>query len=313
MLGIATAAACSLVLLGQLGRWSLVLDQINALLSVLLVCLGVALAVSVGLRDRVVTAAALLGLAIGGIQLGSQAIAGRAMSTVTPTVRVLTLSTFHANPHPESLRTAIMAEKADVVLLQEADGNTRDVVRTLLPHYHRLRPCLQQPCHLVMLSRWPVREVTVRFTGRGPHPAVMMGEVAAPFGRFRVMNVHLPRPYKPDAEHAMNLVAVAANARARRPMLVAGDFNSATGSVDLGRFADRTRLHRHDGFIPTYPANRAVPAFAGIDHIFADRRWAGTGCHRVDAVHSDHHGVTCDLQLLTKQRRVAFAAGAPVR
>jgi endonuclease/exonuclease/phosphatase (EEP) superfamily protein YafD len=299
LLAVATMVAAGLVLVGQLGRWSHLLDQFNALLPLLLVCLGGALAAAAGLRDRATVAVALLGLVVGGIQLGPEAIAGRAKGKVGHAVRVLSFSTFHANPFPEALRTAIVAEKPDVVLLQEADGNARAVVETLLPGYFRIKSCPWRNCHLVILSRWPIREVPVRFAGRGPHPTVVLGEVRAPFGTFRVLNVHLPRPYKPEAWPTMATLADATEAMVQRPLVMVGDFNSASGSFDLARFARRARLHRHDGLIPSYPANRKIPAFAGIDHVFADSRWSGCGCHRVDGAHSDHHGVACDLQLLS--------------
>jgi endonuclease/exonuclease/phosphatase (EEP) superfamily protein YafD len=242
-------------------------------------------------------AVALLGLAVGGVQLGGAARATGRGEEGAPAVKVVTFSTFHANPRPQALRDTIVAEKPDIVLLQETDGNARDVVLKLLPRYHRIKQCPWRYCHLVILSRWPIRRMDVPFPRHGARPSVLMGEVEAPFRRFRVIDVHLPRPYKPEAEPAMQALAEVARAASGRPLIMTGDFNAASGSFGLARFAERSRLIRREGFIPTYPANRLAPAFAGIDHVFADSRWSGGDCRRLAAAHSDHYGVACTLRL----------------
>jgi endonuclease/exonuclease/phosphatase (EEP) superfamily protein YafD len=297
LLGLLAAAATSLVLVGQFGRSLHTFDQFNALLPLLLPCLALAFAAAIGLRDRATIVVALVGLAVGGVQLGAEALATPVQSSTARPVKLLTFSTFHGNRRPEAMRAVIAAEDPDLVLLQEADGNARDVVTTLLPSYYRIKQCRWQYCHLVILSRWPLRRVAVRFAKRGPHPTILMGEVEAPFGTFRVVNLHMPRPYKPEAEDALRQLGIVARAAPERPLIMAGDFNTATGSFGLSRFAVQAGLARHEGFIPTYPADRLVPAFAGIDHVFADPRWLGGGCHRMAAAHSDHHGIVCVLQL----------------
>ena len=149
----------------------------------------------------------------------------------------------------------------------------------------------------MILSRWPLRRVSVHFTKRGPHPTLLMGQVEAPFGTFRVLNVHLPRPYKPEAEDSLHQLAQVTRAAPQNPLIVTGDFNTATGSFGLAAFTRGSGLIRHEGFTPTYPAQRPVPAIAGIDHVFADQRWSGAGCRRLAPGGSDHHGVACALQL----------------
>jgi endonuclease/exonuclease/phosphatase (EEP) superfamily protein YafD len=302
LLGFLAAAAASLVLVGQFGRWLHTFDQFNALLPLLLPCLALALAVAIGLRDRATILVCLVGLAVGGVQLGSAAAPvgggiGGPQAEVPRAVKIITFSTYHASPRPEAMRAVIAAEKPDLVLLQEAEGNAREVVETLLPTHYRIKQCRQRYCHLVILSRWPLRRVKVRFAKPGPHPTIGMVEVEAPFGTFRVINVHLTRPYKPEAEDTLRQLAIVARTAPERPLILAGDFNTATGSFGLSRFAARSRLVRQEGFIPTYPAGRLVPAFAGIDHVFADPRWLGAGCHRMADAHSDHYGIACTLRL----------------
>lgn len=302
LLGMAAAAATSVVLVGQFGRSHHTLDQFNALLPLLLPVLAVALAGALRLRDRATLAAAVLGLAVGGFQLGGAALGGLrerpGVDRNAPMLKIVTFSTFHANPDPGAIATLLAAQSPDIAVLQETNGTPGAVVDRLLPRHYRLASCKTRRCTLTILSRWPLRQVKVRFAGRGAHPDVLVAEVDAPFGRFRVADVHLPRPYTPVAQDHLQRVATIMRTNGETPLVVAGDFNTATGSFGLGRFTRASGLRRHDGFIPTYPANRPfAPAFAGIDHVFADSRWARAGCRRIGPANSDHYGIACRMRL----------------
>jgi endonuclease/exonuclease/phosphatase (EEP) superfamily protein YafD len=298
VLGLAAAGATTLVLLGQAGRSSHLLDQINALLPPLLIGLALVLVVGLAMRDRWVAILSGIGLIVGTVQLGGAAFAqrGRPAQGGPPSLRIMTLSAFHANPKPEGIRKAVMAEKPDIVLLQEANGNAAQVIGTLLPTYYRLKSCRRPTCTLLIISRWPLRHILMRYDKKRATPDVLVAEVEAPFGRFRLINVHMPRPYDPGAERFAHLLALVARANAKLPVIVAGDFNAATGSFGLTRLAKEAHLQRADGFIPTYPANRPIPAFVGIDHMMADDRWAGADCRRTGAGNSDHFGLACRFQ-----------------
>lgn len=293
------AGATTVVLLGQAGRTHHSLDQLNAFTPLLLVLLALLLAIALRLRDRAAIAVAVVGLIVGGFQLGGAALQGwrdRALPS-GPTVTIMTLSAFHANPDPGAIRGAVAAQDPDIAVLQETNGTSAPVIETLLPGFYRLGSCKARPCPLTVLSRWPLRRVELHFKGRQARPDVMVVEVDAPFGQFRVATVHLPRPYEKHAKGFTRTLAAVARANATEPLIMAGDFNTASGSFGLAEFARDSRLRRRDGFIPTYPANEIIPAFAGIDHVFADGRWAGAGCRRTGAAHSDHYGVACRLVL----------------
>lgn len=185
-------------------------------------------------------------------------------------------------------------------MLQETNGAAANVVDILLPGYHRLGSCKKPHCTLTILSRWPIREVKVNYRQTEAQPDLILAEVSAPFGRFRIMNLHLPRPYDKHAIAFTRILARTARENADMPLIMAGDFNTVTGSFGLAWLGENSGLLRRDGFIPTYPANRLVPAFAGIDHIFADRRWAGADCRRTASGNSDHYGIGCRLHLTRK-------------
>jgi endonuclease/exonuclease/phosphatase (EEP) superfamily protein YafD len=299
LLGMTAAAATSVVLVGQFGRGHHTLDQFNSMLSLLLPALALIFAGALRLRDRASAAVAALGLLVGGYQLGGAALlgAGRTVPVRGDTLKILTLSTFHANPAPQAIGDVITAEAPDIAVLQETNGSTAAVVAALLPGYHRIRNCEKPDCTLTILSRWPIRRLQIAWAGHVGRPDLLLGEVDAPTGPLRVMNVHMPRPYEKNMQRVMADTAAFVRSQRDLPLIVAGDFNTATGSFGLARFAHASRLRRYDGFIPTYPANRMLPAFAGIDHVFASAEWARVGCRRTAAGHSDHYGVACRIGL----------------
>ncbi len=297
-LGLAASAATTVVLVAQLGRTDPLLDLLNVALPLLLPLLALILACALRTRDRITIAVAVIGLAVGGWQFGQAALEGHDTQAPGPrAIKVLTLSTFHANPDPQAIRAVIAAQAPDIAMLQETNGRAAPIVDALLPRYHRVKSCKTRHCTLTILSRWPMRLVTPRYTPRQPQPDLVIGEVQAPFGRFRVMNIHMPRPYKPEAPQYLAEIARIGRANRVVPLIMAGDFNTAAGSFALQRFAGASGLQRRDGFIPTYPANRRVVAVTGIDHVFADERWASSGCRRTAAGRSDHYGVACRLRL----------------
>jgi endonuclease/exonuclease/phosphatase (EEP) superfamily protein YafD len=297
--GMATAGATTLVLVGQLGRDHHTLDQFNALLSPLLVALALLLAIALGLRDKIVVAVAAIGLMVGGYQLGGAALHGwrDRVPGDGPSLKIMTLSAFHSNPNPAAIDQAVNAQNPDIVLFQESNGTAAPIIDRLLPRYYRVGSCKKPDCTLSILSRWPMRRVTIKYLKPVARPDIVIVEVDAPFGSFRVMNLHLPRPYDEQAKAYSHRIAAVARANAGYPLIMAGDFNTATGSFGLQQIERESGLRRREGFIPTYPANRPLPAFAGIDHIFADHAWTSAGCRRTAAGNSDHYGVACRLQL----------------
>jgi len=309
------AGGSTVVLLGQLGRERFMLDQLNSGLSVLVPGLAVIAALALRGRDRVTAAVAGLGILVGGYQLGSVAVAPveRAQGA-GPTIKLLTLSTYHSNPNPDAIRRVVMAEAPDIALLQETNRETRLVVESLLPGFHRAKSCQWRHCSLTILSRWPLTRMTLDY-GRDRHfPDLLAAEVAAPFGALRVINVHMPRPSDVRSRTFIGDLAKVSRTAQDRPLIVGGDFNAATGSFGLERFARDSGLRRLEGFVPTYPANRPVPAFIGIDHVFADARWRSLGCHRTEAGGSDHYGIACTLALQTRPsaREVGTPGAVPV-
>lgn len=282
------------VLLGQIGRWHPLLDILNALLAPVLILLGLLLLLSLYRRDGWAGGVIVAGLAIGIFQLtdGQSGLP----QTEAQQLRIVTLSTWHSNPHPAALGRAIETELPDIVLLQETNGSAARIADQILPEYFRIKSCPEQRCSEMILSRWPLQRITLPQPKSGKLPDLLAARIDAPFGPLQVINVHLPRPGRDAAiKFRDELVSVVRQLGDRR-LIVAGDFNLGTGSFALAQFSHHAGLRRIEGFAPTYPANLSIPAFVAIDHMFVGSAWTGATCHRVDAGTSDHHGIACDLQ-----------------
>jgi len=287
-----------LVLAGQLGRFAASFDTLNALLLPLVAALALLSILALACRERVSGIVAFVCLAIGLGQIASPASPEKLPATWSPPpIRLLTLSTWHSNPHPEAVRRAVEAERPDIALLQETDRATAAVVRDLLPGYHRVRSCSRRDCSLTILSRWPARRIVLAAKPGARLADLLVAEIAAPWGSFRVMNLHLPRPYTPDAQPFVDQLAIAMEEQGRGPLIVGGDFNMATGSFGLRRLAGAAGLRRVEGLLPTYPAHLGVPPFIPIDHVLVGRDWGPAQCHAMAWAASDHRGIACTLSL----------------
>ncbi len=283
------------VMLGQAGRFYPLLDNFNALLVPALILLCLLLALCFFRRDWLAGAIVAAGLLTGTIQLMVSLTSFPNMTGVGR-LRVVTLSTWHANPDPAALARAIEAQAPDILLLQETNGTAAAMADTVLSGYFRLKSCPQEQCSEMIISRWPLRRIAAPDAVGRKLPDILAARVDAPFGPLHVINVHLPRPARDMAiPFRDELIAMVSHIDDGR-LIMAGDFNLGTGSLALADLARRSGLRRIEGFIPTYPANLPIPAFIAIDHIFAGREWVAATCHGVDASSSDHHGIACDLR-----------------
>jgi endonuclease/exonuclease/phosphatase (EEP) superfamily protein YafD len=128
---------------------------------------------------------------------------------------------------------------------------------------------------LAVFSRFPLGE-SVRFGRRGPLPQLMV-EIELPGGPLRLYAVHLFPPLGPEAVAWQEAVAaelterLAADAAARVPVVVAGDFNYAPWSPAFRRLEERGRLahgRRGRGVLPTWPESPFVAWFGiPLDHV----------------------------------------------
>ena len=126
--------------------------------------------------------------------------------------------------------------------------------------------------------------------------------VAVPgIGTVTVMGVHPCNPYcggnRWSSEHAVLAQIVAA--RRQGPLIMAGDFNAVD---DHGPIQALRRLGLESatdvagaGWLPTWPANRAVPPLIPIDHVMINAQLTATSVRTFGVDGTDHLGLITTL------------------
>jgi len=204
----------------------------------------------------------------------------------------------------------IVAEsaRADVVVLVEATRESLAPLRELgweqrFP-YSAGDPADDQT-GTVIYSRYPLSDKTVL-------PRTSYSQRAATahvpeIGPVRIIAVHPCNPFcggRWTGEHEVIRSAVAANMAL--PLVVAGDFNAVHDHLPL-RQLRRAGLHSATaitgaGWLPTYPANAAIPPTIPIDHILLNSRLTATFIATVAVPGTDHLGLVAGIAGTTRAR-----------
>ncbi|HET9872636.1 MAG TPA: endonuclease/exonuclease/phosphatase family protein [Propionibacteriaceae bacterium] len=116
-------------------------------------------------------------------------------------------------------------------------------------------------------------------------------------GQVRIVAVHPCNPFCGEgtwlAEHEQ-LRSVAAAHRGQ-PLVLAGDFNAVEDHLPLRRLRADGLVSATDllgaGWLPTYPANRAVPPVIPIDHVLLSPELTATALSRFAVSGTDHLGL----------------------
>ncbi|WP_260046016.1 endonuclease/exonuclease/phosphatase family protein [Novosphingobium mangrovi (ex Huang et al. 2023)] len=291
-------ALTAIPLIGQGGRWWAWADTLNAFLGPTAILLALIALHGFARRQWTAVTVATIGAALALIQLGSGVLrASPRQDGATDTVRVLTVSAYHANPHPFVLRDMISKLDPDLAFIQEADGAAAEALAQALPGHHRVLSCPAARCSLVIVSRWPLARSDRPDLHAHDLPDLLAAEVSAPFARFRVVTLHLPRMLSPQAERHRGMLVDLVRSGNRLPTIAGGDFNLATGSFALSALERQSGLRRLDRYVPSYPANLFFPAVVPIDHVLSDGHWDSLGCRGLSVAGSDHRAVLCRLRL----------------
>ena len=236
-------------------------------------------------------------------------------------LRVLTANLHVENASAERVAGAFLAEKPDVIAVQELGGRVAPALSELLsreyPHQALYPRAL--PSGMGIFSRYPVlstaldemapgscscQAASLDFAGRpiavlNVHPAPPSIRYAHPLG------VGLPIGLDPGFhEESLRVILDRADA-AREPLLVVGDLNLADRQPFYRVFSRQLGdAHREAGWGLgyTYPSDGAygLPLFplARIDYVLHDRAWAASSVTVRATPGSDHRSVVADLVLL---------------
>ena len=233
-------------------------------------------------------------------------------------LKVLQFNLWEGNRDPQATLAWILAQDADVLVLEETKGKARPILKGLMAVYPYRVTCLgDQACATAILSRRPpiasaglqTRDVPGRIPVAGA-----WAQYADAHGSFTVAAIHLTWPMLPPGLQKMQLASLNASLDdlPRDRMILAGDFNSTPWSFALKRQDRRLGLTRLTRALFSFPADRPMPGgwtlplpLLPIDQVYAGPGWRAVSVTRGPMLGSDHYPVLVVL--------APASAGPPAR
>ena len=304
------AAILMLAALGcQAGRYWSTLDALNSIAPVIALAAAVLMVVAL-LRRRWLSAIAVL-VALAGT---GERIVGEFSRTVphaapVPDRQVVTIVTHNVrrdNRSPERTVAALNQSGADLLMLQETDGNVGWALTALDARYPYHSKCGQSGCSLIILSRWPITE-SQWFVhddgGRMIGPPLVWARIAPPGeAPFTAVTVHFPWPIPAARQAAQRDTLPGVLTRLDRDrMIVAGDMNLTPWAFAMMRLDEQMApLVRVTRALPSFPARIGssawrTPPVLPIDHLFVGHDWTVRSVERLPATGSDHYPIRVRL------------------
>lgn len=300
-LGCFAAAAA-----GQGGRFDPTLDLFNHLEPVWLV--GALVAAVLGRRDWPTLVTAALAAFACALQMGPELTAG--FDRVRPApgaeqVRLIQFNAWNRNTDPAGTARWLLAQDADVIVLEEGFEAAAPVVRALSARYpYRLScPGAQNHCEPLIFSKRPLL-AGGQFPGA--QLAATWASLAGGGGPFTVVGLHSTHPYPvpfQQDEHAR--LEAALKPLAPRRLILAGDFNSTPWSFTLKALDKVLPLERRTHGIASWPSGEVdrlghrftlpLPVLP-IDQVYAGPGWRTVKVSLGPKLGSDHRPVVVVLQ-----------------
>ncbi len=207
------------------------------------------------------------------------------------------------NLDPEGAARWILAQDADVLVLEEASGEQGAVVQQLRDGYPFATTCVEgRACSTVLLSRRrPMAEAALQLELRC---AAAWASYPAPGGEVTVVGVHAAWPYPPRLQRRQSQrLAELLQGLPREKLIVAGDFNSTPWSFALRRQDQLFGIERRTRALFSWPAAawwpgvRMKPPFPilPIDHVYAGPGWRAVKVERGPRLGSDHYPLVVTL------------------
>lgn len=299
------AVGCMIVSL--LGVGGVVVDRLdifNHFAPVTLALAIVAAAIQASFRktmERPTLACALIAVVVSAAMMTPEFLAKAAQGRVAPrrqTIKIVELNSWSNNLDVKQTARWLMAQRADVVVLEEVVANSAVVPRLVSSVYLFHNDCDPEvPCTTRILSR-----IRPRASGVFPAPDAdgLHSSAWATFGdgatAFTVVGTHAPWPRPKDNQQVQTaFLASHLDGFDRKNLIVAGDFNSTPWSFSLRRQDAVFGLERRTRALFTFPVQKysyyhlktPVP-FLPLDHIYAGSDWKTVRVTRGAKTGSDH-------------------------
>jgi len=242
-----------------------------------------------------------LGIAWGALAVSSFNHAALRPDKETPdsqVIKTLTFNLYDRNTNHEKVVDYIWGVDADIVCLQEAIGEWRTAVSSLL----RLYPHALQSAKggTILMSKHPVDVLDVNLASATPYSiAVTMKEFDRPVD---MLCMHLTRPESPTKlalrNQEMGYLARTVF-KSKHPIVLMGDFNASTRSPSMFRFMQQAGVQTAGpGFPPanSWPGNFPLLGIR-IDHIMFSPPLHQTGRDVGPSMGSNHRPVSAKLVL----------------
>ena len=222
-----------------------------------------------------------------------------------PEVTLVQFNLRAGNPQQERTTRWILAQKADVLVLEEAYGGTESIIEGLRARYPFITRCRRSPCSSVIMSRQaPIANGDmVRLPGEPRHLSGAWATFQGQGGPYTVVGVHFGWPW-PFGDHLAQRRLLIESVRRfpRERLIIAGDFNSTPWSFDLRSLGRQLGLTRYSRALPSWPARPGTsgpitPPFPvmPIDHVFAGPGWRQVRVARGPRLGSDHYPLVVQL------------------
>jgi endonuclease/exonuclease/phosphatase (EEP) superfamily protein YafD len=294
------------------GLVGVVSDKLDALNQVAPLWLGLGLVTLVlsrafdrGGQRNVVCGLALATIIASGAQIAPELVAaipsgGKVINGSQ--VKIVQFNLWESNKAPLETSRWILAQKADVVLVEEAGGMADPILKQLFKAYPYRASCRGRIwCDTWIFSRWPMTGQH-GFYEDGADLSGVRATVISPGGRFTVAAAHFVWPVPAGHWQAQSRILVAQLRDAPKDdLVVGGDFNSAPWSFGLRRQDKALGVKRVTHGLRTWPSgaftrvmNAPFPVLA-IDQVYAGKAWKTIKVERGPVLGSDHRAVVVTL------------------
>ena len=198
----------------------------------------------------------------------------------------------------ESITDAILASNADAVYVMEAAALT-----SALPRLQQTYPywigCGQgtQSCDLLMMAKRPLEDARIGSLSYVSRDRFAMAVVDVDGVKLTLAAAHLTKPYF-DEYHRNELYRIrSAVSSVTGPLILGGDFNSASIAPDMRDFLNDTDLKKAPWEPATWPIQAGQFGIA-IDHIFARKPATLMALKRLPQdLGSNHYGLIADFMI----------------
>lgn len=216
-----------------------------------------------------------------------------------PQVRVMSFNMLSTNiGSGHAVAEAVIASGVDVAVMLEGGDLLNELPGLQTVYPFRIGCGEHTPtCDSLIFSKYPLSDIEVTDLSDLRRDRYLAATVASPAGSFRIVSAHLSKPYF-DEFHMVELRKLQALVHKEKgPVIVAGDFNSATVSPPVQDVIRYLKLRTAMVEPGTWPVPGASTGLGiPIDHIYSRPPLVPLKVERLNnAYGSNHFGLLADF------------------